>query len=402
MILGAGLLQLPAIIKAKELGLYVIAVDIDPMAVGFKYSDESLLVSTIDTKKILTSASKKHIDGIMTLATDMPVRAVSEVVKKLSLVGISTETAICTTNKYKMRKRLALNNIPIPAYYKTNNIDEYLIKTKLFNDVFIVKPADNSGSRGVSLVRSEQEIEQAFYYAKKHSGSGEVLIEEFMTGREVSVETLSVDGKVSILAITDKLTTGAPFFVEMGHSQPAQFERSIIEKIKKVAIDAVLALGIENGASHTEIIVTETGPKIVEIGARLGGDNITTHLVPLSTGIDMVGCSIKIALGEKPDVNNKFNRGSAIRYFKTNTGIIQSISGVEKASLIKGIHNVTFVKDVGDIVNNINSSSDRVGFVIASGQNAKEAIATCEQAMDLIKISISNQCEETSFQSNNL
>lgn len=388
MILGASILQLPAIVKAKELGLYVIAIDGDPLAIGFKYAHEYHLISTLDEEQIVLIAAEKKIDGIMTLATDLPMRAVAKVAERLKLAGISTETAKYATNKYSMRERLALYNVPIPNFYKTTSFKEYSDIIGNFNDAFIVKPSDNSGSRGVYLVRSRDEIDQAFYYAKEYSRNGEIIIEEYMTGREVSVETMSVNGSVHILAITDKLTTGAPFFVEMGHSQPAQFDFPMIEKIKKVAIDGILALGIELGPSHTEIIVTEEGPKIVEIGARMGGDCIATHLVPLSTGIDMVECSIKVALKEKPDLVAKFKRASAIRYFKSYSGQIQSIKGIVEASLINGIHEITFVKNEGDIINDIHCSTDRVGFIIATGNEVNEAITSCEKAMDIIKISI--------------
>jgi biotin carboxylase len=388
MILGASILQLPAIKKAIEMGLYVLAVDIDPKAIGFAFAHESLLISTTDTEKILMAASAKKIDGILTLATDLPMRSVAAVAQKLNLVGISIDTALCATDKFKMRERLSLLNVPIPSYYRTNTIEEYYNIIKYFDAAFIVKPADNSGSRGINLVRSEDEIEQAYYHAKNYSRNGEVLIEEYMTGREVSVETLSIKNQVHVLAITDKLTTGAPHFVEMGHSQPAQFSSIITEKIKKVATEAVLALGIENGPSHTEIIVTETGPKIVEIGARLGGDCITTHLVPLSTGIDMVECCIKIALKEEPDFDVKFNRASAIRYFNTHSGKIQSIKGIEEASLIDGVHEITLVKKVDEIINDIHCSTDRVGYIIASGKKVEDAISSCEEALKTINICI--------------
>lgn len=388
MILGASILQLPAIKKAKELGFYVYAVDADPNAIGFQYANESVLVSTIDTDRIVLTAVEKQIDGIMTLATDMPMRAVATVAEKLNLMGISIETAINTTDKLKMRQRLALFKIPIPLFFKSYSIDEYYNNIKHFNNGYIVKPADNSGSRGIFLVKSNNDVEIAFNHAKKYSRSGAILVEEYMIGREVSVETLSLDGKVYVLAITDKLTSGAPYFVEMGHSQPAQFDFHTIEKIKKVACDAIIALDIKNGPSHTEIIVTDEGPKIVEIGARLGGGCITTHLVPLSTGVDMVECSIKIALKEKPEFNEKINKASAIRFFKTSAGQINSISGVKEALLVKGIHEITLLKKEGDIINDIRSGSDRIGFVIAQGENVKEAVNSCEIAIDLIKILI--------------
>ena len=97
-------------------------------------------------------------------------------------------------------------------------------------------------------------------------------------GRKILVQSISYNGKVNIIAITDKITTGAPHFVEMAHSQPSKLNESTKREIESLAVSAIKAIGINNGPAHTEIIVTSEGPKIVEIGARLGGDNITTHL----------------------------------------------------------------------------------------------------------------------------
>ena len=199
---------------------------------------------------------------------------------------------------------------------------------------------------------------------------------------------MATGGEIHILAITDKLTTGAPHFVEMGHSQQSRLSEEIKNQIKEAAKGAVSAVGIKNGPAHVEIMVTEKGPKMIEIGARMGGDCITTHLVPLSTGIDMVECTIRCALGEKPDVTPKFNKGSAIRFFDTQKGTIKSISGVEIAQKIDGVKEITFTKNVGDTAGDINSSTDRVGFVIAQANTAEDAIKICEDAIEKIKIEV--------------
>ena len=207
-----------------------------------------------------------------------------------------------------------------------------------------------------------------------------------MTGSEVSVEVMTVNGQTHVLQVTDKLTTGAPHFVEMGHSQPSRLPTDGVVKIKDLACRAVRAVGIQNGPAHVEIILTKSGPKMVELGARMGGDCITTHLVPLSTGIDMVGNTIKIALGEEPDLEQRLWKGSAIRYFNTPNGVIREMSGVEEAEKLDGVQEITFVKQVGDTVGDIGSSTDRVGFVIAQAESAEEAVEVCERVLQMVKI----------------
>lgn len=393
MILGASILQLPAIQKAKEMGLQVIAVDMNPDAIGFQ--EEGIIkeiISTIDIEKILEAAKKHKIDGIMTLASDMPMRSVAIVAKEMGLVGISEQTALNATNKAEMRQRLKECRVPIPNFFRISSKEEYEKAIHYFRTrqlKCIVKPADNSGSRGVELLSdlSDKElISRAYEHSKGYSRGGDVVVEEYMEGPEVSVETLSVDGKCHIVQITDKLTTGAPYFVEMGHNEPSMLSNTTKKVISEVTIAAVNAIGIMNGPSHTEIKVTKDGPKIVELGARLGGDNITTHLVPLSTGVDMVECCIQISLGETPDFTPKFNKGAAIRYLKSNLGEIQRITGIEEAQKIPGVKQVSIVHGVGDRAVEIKSSVDRVGFVITQSSDVDSAVNIAEKATALVEI----------------
>lgn len=390
MILGASILQLPAIEKAKEMGLDVIAVDMDPEAIGFKVPGAiKEVISTIDIPLIIDAAKRHRIDGIMTLATDMPMRSVAAVAREMNLVGIDEETALKATNKAEMRKALQLGNVPIPKFYKVSNEKEYLEAVQKFTVPFIVKPADSSGSRGIYEVQdinNQVSIKEAYEYCKPFSKVGDVVVEEYMDGPEVSVETLSFDGVCHVIQITDKLTTGAPHYVEMGHSQPTIHNKEVAERIAEVARLANKAIGIKNGPSHTEIIVTKEGPKIVELGARLGGDNITTHLVPLSTGVNMVECCIKIALGEKPDIEPKWSKGSAIRYFQQHPGVVKKIEGIEEAKKTSGVKQISIVHGVGETVTEINSSGSRMGFVIAQDENAEAAIGDCCKALKNIEV----------------
>lgn len=391
MILGASILQLPAIQQAKEMGLHVIAVDMNPDAIGFKESGiQCEVISTIDIPAVLKCAKENAIDGIMTLASDMPMQTVALVAEELGLVGISKETALKATNKAFMRDALQDFNVPIPLYHRVNDYQGFL---EAVNDIVgrgykcIVKPADNSGSRGVDLLKSQtpENLQKTYDYSKTFSRTGELVVEEYMEGSEVSVETLSINGICHVIQITDKITTGVPYFVEMGHSQPSMLSEKIKEEIAEVAKAANKALGIMDGPSHTEIKVTKDGPKIVELGARLGGDNITTHLVPLSTGVNMVECCIKIALGEAPDLTVKCNKAAAIRYFKTSCGIVKNIIGIHDAELVPGVKQVSIVHGVGEELKEIKSSTDRAGFVICQADSVVEAVNECEVAIGKVQ-----------------
>lgn len=388
LIIGASILQLPAIRKAKELGYYVGVADYNPEAVGIPYADEYFNVSTIDIDGVVDVAKKFKPDGIMTLATDMPMRAVATACRELGLPGISPDTALKATDKAEMIKAFEAHGVEHPWYFIVPEKTSFDSVIEKISFPCIMKPTDNAGSRGVMLCRNKSELIAGYDYSSHESRSGAVIIEEYLQGPEFSIEVMVVDGVPHVLQITDKITTGAPHFVEMGHTQPTSQPQEAKEKIKDLACKAVKAVGINVGPAHVEMILTDKGPKMVELGARMGGDCITTHLVPLSTGIDMVAATIRLACGEEADIVPKWNKGAAIRYFETPVGVLKSFEDVEKARIIPGVAEISFVHDIGETVGTIGSSIDRIGFVIAQGENAENAASICEQVKKTINIEV--------------
>ena len=394
MILGASVLQVPAIRQAKQMGLQVVAVDMDPNAVGFlEEGIEKEVISTIDVPKVIEAAERHQVDGVITVASDMPMRSVAAVAKKMGLVGISEDAALKATNKSAMRRAFEQNGVASPLSFTVSNLEQFREAAAKISGPYIVKPADNSGSRGIYLVKDRQEGEEAYRYSHQYSRGGDVMVEEFMVGPEVSVELLAVEGKHHVLQVTDKMTSGAPHFVEIGHSQPSRLPVADVEAIKSLAIQAAKAVGIENGPGHAEIILTKNGPKMVEIGARMGGGCITTHLVPLSTGINMTQATIETALGQIPHLEQTETKGSAILFLLPPNGRITEISGVEEAKAVPGVHTVEIQCKVGQLTGQLESGASRIGYVIAQAQTPEQAVEVCREAMDKIVIR-AQSCEK--------
>jgi len=388
LIIGASVLQLPAILKAREQGLYVGVIDMNPDAAGVKFADKFYKVSTIDIPGVIAAAVDFVPDGVMTLATDMPMRSVAAVAEYFGLPGISPSVALNATDKVAMIECFKNNNVPAPWFYAISSRSGFIDLLKHVAPPFVLKPNDSSGSRGVVLVTDNKMAIEAYEYSSSASRSGMVLVEEYLSGPEVSVEMLTIDGQSYVIAITDKLTTGAPHFVEMGHSQPSMLPESTLEKIKDVAIKAVKAIKIDNSPAHVELIVTSNGPKLVELGARLGGDCITSHLVPLSTGIDMIQASIQLALGLKPDITHRLDKGSAIRYLRSDEGAFDHVEGINEVNKLNGVKHIEIVKQVGDKISTVHGSGDRIGYVICQADNATSAIIMCEEAIKKLEIKL--------------
>lgn len=386
LIIGASILQLPAIKKAKEMGLYVAVADFNPNAIGIQYADEYYNVSTIDEDAICDVARRFKPNGIMTLATDMPMRSLAKAAAMLGLPAISYDTAIKATDKHEMIKAFKEHDVASPWFYNISCKSDLTLLKENISFPCIMKPTDNAGSRGVVLVNNYDELLNAYDYSYKQSRSGNVIIEEYLQGDEVSVEVIVINGDAHILAITDKLTTGAPHFVEMGHNQPSRHPLHIQKAIKELATEAVKSVGIHTGPAHVEMMVTDRGPVMIELGARMGGDCITTHLVPLSTGIDMIKATIDLALGNIPDITPKIDMASAIRFIKGPIGAIKSINGIEEAKQIPGVIEVTVTKAVGDKIDDIHSSTDRVGYVIVQNCDINNIIEICNKAVSKITL----------------
>jgi biotin carboxylase len=383
LILGASTLQIPAIKSAKALGFIVGVVDYNPKAPGIEFADVYFNFSTNDTDRIIKAAKEFRADGIMTMATDMPMQSVAKACEELHLPGISLETAIIATDKYRMMEVFKEHSVPHPWFYKVNTLHELMVIKKELAYPCVIKPTDNSGSRGVILVRSETELSNAYGYSTKESRSGSVIIQEYMVGKEVSVEVMVKNNEPHIVAITDKITTGEPFFVEMAHSQPSQQNE---KQIAEVAKKAVYAVGISRGPAHVEIMVTPEGPKLIELGARLGGDFITSHLVPLSTGVDIVKATILDSCGMVFNIESTISKTSMIKYLTTDFGVIEHIRGIEEAKQVLGVVDVKLFKGIGDSIGDIHSSNDRVGCVIVQEDDSTLAEDACNKVLNCIKI----------------
>ena len=389
MILGGSALQVPAIKAAKELGYEIILVDYDENATGFALADVKLVVSTLDKEEVYRQALIYRPDVVITSTSDGPVRTAAYVNEKLGKKpDLSYEDSLCATIKSHMRKRLEENHVPVPVYYVVENWAGFWEAVKALDGRCIVKPSDNAGSRGVTLLeggeKTEEELRRVYDYSKGNSRNGIVMVEEFMSGAEVSVEAMTVNGKTEIISITDKYITQPPYFVEIAHSEPSRLGGEIQERIREVALQAIRAIRLQNGPSHTEIKVTEEGPKVVEIAARLGGDFITSRLVPLSTGVDLVGASVRLAAGEAPDLSAKWQRAAAIHFIQSGKGKLRRLEIGEEIFRMDGVEEAVLYKKAGDTTDGTKSSNDRLGHIITVGRTPEEAMERGRKALERI------------------
>lgn len=351
-------MQKPLIEKAKEMGLETHVFAWEEGADCKSLADFFYPISILKKEKILDSCREIGIDGVASIASDLAVPTVSYIAEKM---GFSTYNSFCdaeiTTDKYAMCLQFARKGVNSPKFLQTGPKCDPNFTELSFP--LIVKPVDRSGSRGVTKVNDENSLGKAILRGCDLSFKKKAIVEEYIDGDEVSVEAISWNGEHSILSITDKVTTGEPYFVEIAHHQPSKLPENIKERIKEETIKALNSLNIKFGASHSEIRINQNGKVfLIETGARMGGDFIGSDLIRLSTGYDFVRGIIEIALGEfrKPDIKEQ-----------NHSGVFFLCKETEWLKEIIQLNTLPFVVRSAitcENLKNIKSSEDRSGYLI--------------------------------------
>lgn len=373
VIIGAGEFQIQLIEKAKELGYETHVFAWEEGAEGKEISDYFYPISIIEKELILEKCRDINPECVVSIGSDLAVLTVNYISRKLGLNANPEEVDQIATNKYEMRKAFQKANVETPKFLKVNQVTEDLYdELKSFEFPLIVKPTDRSGSRGIRKINSLEEIEEAIHSAVKESFEKYAIIEEYVEGNEYSCETISYEGEHYILAITKKYTTGSPDFIETAHIQPSDIpedkKSDIICEIKK-ALDA---LHIKTGASHCEFKLSNNGKvRIIEIGARMGGDCIGSDLVKISTGYDYVKMVIQTAKGEKPDFDKISSPKWAFVRFIFNTNDYELVKNI-KEKKPELLYRYRVADDIGS--HKVTDSSSRFGYFILSADSIEDLI----------------------------
>lgn len=370
LIFGVGELQLSIINRANQMGLFTVGIDPCEDAFAKDACQAFEVVGGQDYAGTLAVAKKYNVSAVVTAATDKPLVMMARIAKELGLPFYSVETAQWSTDKYQMKQRFIEGRVPCAQGRLIHNADE---AKELFFPV-ICKPRDNSGSRGVKLCRDEKELQECIDEALDNSKLDTVLVEEFIEGREFSIEALHYEGKSEVIQFTEKKTTEFPYNVELGHKQPANLTDDERQQIRDIISRIAVCMHFENCPSHTELKINDRGMFVIETSPRLGGDYITSTLTPLSTGINLEDQLLHIALGEKVDtVTGRVDKASAVCFFSLPEGKVTAID--EQISEVPSwphVHSFGLKLKVGDRVNKITSSLNRYGQFIVIGNSRAE------------------------------
>lgn len=382
LIFGGGNDQLTLIEICKKRGYQTIVIDPNPAAIGKAVADAFEVVDGQDFEGTCAVVEKHKITHIITVATDKPLVMMARIAEKYGFEFISTDAAINCTDKKKMKEVFIKNNIPCAKFIEITEVPDGL------DYPVVLKPKDNSGSRGVTICYNYEEAQIAIEDAKRFSKSEVVLCEEFVAGKEYSLESLHYNGKTKLLQITDKKMTELPYRCEMELTQPSLFSEEQFLKIEALVHKMALAFGFNNCASHCEILVDGDKINVLEASGRMAGDYICSHLVPLSTGISMETAALDILLGLKPDFSNYNPKASGIYYFEYPEGVVKSVPDYSEIEKLDGVVVFKFNLKEGDRVSKIKFGPDRYGYVILQADNREKLMNLKESIFNKIKIKV--------------
>ena len=385
LIIGAGFLQNFVIKKAKELGYYTIAIDGNPNAVGFRNADEYKAINIVDEAACLEYAKQMNIDGVLTAATDYGVLSASFVADSLDLPGIKYSSAKRIKNKYEVRKCLFESGADDTGLsfeiLSESDINNVINKVKF---PVMVKPCDGSGSRGASRVDTLDALKNACEFAMSNSLTNKATIEPFINGEEYGAESFVLNGEVYVLGVMKKLMTKPPYYAELGHSIPCLLPTELENKVKNCVKKAIKALDINFGSVNMDMLITASGDvHIVDVGARMGGNLIGSHIIPIGTGVQYIENMIRAAVGDKVDFTPKSDPVPvSTRLLALTPGKVKALPDfkvLEDNNVIIEHH-----LSVGDTINEYHTNLDGCGYVVCTGDNISDADVKAETVKNLI------------------
>lgn len=373
--------------RAKALGLRVVAIDGDPAAPGLALADVGEAINITDPHAVTDCARRHGVRGVWAGA-EAGVLAASAAATELDLPGVPPAVARCMRDKAAMRAALDQAGVPNVAYREAADLASAEQAAAELGLPVIVKPADGNASKGVRAVDHPADIALAFASAAKRAASGRVLIEEFVEGPEFNVDGLVHQGRFILGGITGKVVSPLPHRFDTGIYMPTGLGEAAESEIAAAVAQALEAVGYTTGAAHVEIILSPKGPRIVEMAARPGGGRIPSDLIPLTYGVDYVADSLRIALGEAPVESRRYTKGAALYWTPTHSGVVTAVEGVEAARATPGVCDVVVHAKPGDVMTHTVdcATRDKVGYVLAAGETLGEAVAACTEARDRIRI----------------
>ncbi len=384
-VLGAGIYNIRVYEKLRENGFYTLAIDGNADAPAAKYADEFVHLNFTNKEEVLAYFKNHEVDAIMPI-NDWGTKTAAYVSEKLGLRGISEEAALAATDKGMMRQTWEKNGIPNPPFFVFATLDELKQGISAIGFPCVIKPTDSGGSgRGISVLKSEEDLEWAFEFAIPYVRNNRLICEGFVNGTELTVETISDNGIVHVLAMSDKEKPDLRTRVATSLNYPAQLTSDQEALVEDTVKKAVGALGIHTGMAHTEVIIDGMQITMVETGARGGGGHIFHTIIEAVSGIAAPVAYAQLLTGDGGFAGPILKRGAVYRFFNPPHGILKEVRGLAEVGEWPGILDIGMIKKAGEEVGNLKNSLERAGHVITGGKDRDTAVELANKAEEHIQ-----------------
>lgn len=395
LILGGGVMQLPAIRIAREKGWRVVLADGNPAPPGLSLADEFLHVDLADREGMAEAAARLKqsggLDGVFTAGTDFST-TVAWVAERVGLPGIAYETALKATDKARMREAFLAHGVPSPRYLVADGARASAGLSRLpeLSDLglpVVVKPVDNMGARGTRRIDDPSALAEAIATAVGFSRSHRAIVEEYLDGPEFSVDAIVEDGRITVCGIADRHIAFPPHFIEMGHTMPTEAGSAAVAAIVAAFEKGVRALGITHGAAKGDVKLTARGPAIGEIAARLSGGYMSGWTFPYSSGVMPTEAALNLAVGlPAGDLTPRWSMTSAERAFISIPGRVRRVAGFEAACKLPGIKEGFLRVRSGDAVIFPRNNVEKCGNFISQAETREAAASAAEKACQSVLV----------------
>jgi biotin carboxylase len=333
------------------------------------------------------AAIQSRPDAVITF-NDAYLESVGDAIAALGLRGISAEAARSAYHKDRMREALRRHGVPVPDFRVVDDPQDAERAAADLGYPVCVKPSNRSAGLGVRAVANPADLRDAVDCAWRCrlGGTGVVLVERLARGVEASVEALVVGDDPVVYAVVDKHVSNGARRIETGHVVPGSPPGGA-EQLTATADAAVRALGIRDWPTHSEIMLTDHGPTVIEVNARVAG-GLIPDLVHSASGFDVYRAMADLLLGRPVDVGVQWRQAAAIAFLFTEPGRLSEVDGVSAARRCRGIEEVTMDVRAGDLLPELSSNMHRRGFVRAVGDDPESARAACVRAAARIRLRI--------------
>lgn len=384
MIMGAGIYQVPLIRKAREMGIYTIAVSIPGNYPGFAVADEVCHINTVDYEAVLKVAREKQIDGIVTAGTDVAVITIGKVCDELGLKGLSFEAARIASDKMLMKECYEAGGVRSARFRRVGLEEDPRQAVRELSYPLIFKAVDSSGSRGITRVNDPSGIPGAVEAVKATTRKDYYIVEEFLEGEEFGAQAFVYDGKLQFVLPHGDYVFMGDTGVPVGHFAPYELSPQAAADVYDQTERAIRAMKLDNCAINADFIMKDGKTYVLEIGGRSGATCLA-ELVSIYYGYDYYEKIIQAALGESPRFPQDQAVPNASRLLMSDRdGVIRSIANHNGPD--ENIYEIMFDYTVGDPVKKFHVGPNRIGHVITRGTTLQEATDALQRAMDRIEI----------------